>query len=503
MKKITFFVTVLGLFSFFSCQNDPDQKAPEVSFEVTTGDVTSVSYGSADVAGSVILKTGEATISEAGICYSSTAQLPTINDEKVAAELAEDGTFSATLSALVEDTKYYARTFVVFNDGAQYGNVVEFTTLSKYVSFEDELFEAYCLASYDADADGKLSVEEAAAVTDRQYLGGKGYSSVKGIEAFVNVSELELWGNNLTSVNLSGMSKLTSLWIQNNPLLESINVSGCTSLSYFEAHTNAKLASADLSNLPALTTVYLHASPFLTSVKLDNSGVVAAYCGNNAALAELTVSGCNNLVHLECWGTSLQSLDLSNLQGELKVWCQQSPLLGKLLCASSNLIRIEAWQNSLYNIDFSGCAKLQEAFVQDQATTASASIKLDGCVELLNLQAQNNKLKSIDASSCVKLITLWAFNNDLQNFNINGCVSLTNSHIYDNPSLESLIITNAPLLTDMNANNCPLYECNISGAATQMNLFWVENTQLESITMKTGQVVTDLRPVDITVNYVD
>lgn len=503
MKKITFLVAALGLLSFFSCQNDPEQKEPEVSFEITTDAATNVTYESAEVSGSVVVTTGEATISEAGVCYSSTEQLPTVEGDKAVAELAADGTFTVTLGELDEDTKYYARTYVVLDEGAQYGSVVEFTTLSKFVRFDDELFEAYCLATYDADADGKLSVEEAASVTDRQFLGGKGYTSVKGIEAFVNVAELELWGNNLTSVNLSGMSKLTSLWIQNNPLLESIDVTGCNSLVYFEAHTNAKLASADLSNLPVLETVHLHTCPVLATVKLDNSGATTVYCGNNPALAELTVSGCNRLVHLECWSSSLQSLDLSNLKGELRVWCQMSPLLGKLLCASSNLVRIEAWQNSLYNIDFSGCAKLQEAYVQDQTTTASASIKLDGCVELLNLQAQNNKLKSIDASSCVKLVTLWAFNNDLQNYNINGCVSLTNSHIYDNPSLESLIITNAPLLTDMNANNCPLYECNISGAATQMNLFWVENSQLESITMKTGQTVTDLRPADIAVNYVD
>ena len=68
-------------------------------------------------------------ITEAGFCYSDTAELPSLNDSYVQVEPV-DGSISYTFASLKPDQKYYVRAYAINALGTFYGSSMEFSTAS-------------------------------------------------------------------------------------------------------------------------------------------------------------------------------------------------------------------------------------------------------------------------------------------------------------------------------------------------------------------------------------
>lgn len=99
---------------------------------VTTGSVSNITSSTATVAGNVTAD-GGATVTERGICYS-TSQNPTTANSKVASG-SGTGSFSANLSGLAANTTYYARAYAINAQGTSYGSQVSFTTTASTVTY--------------------------------------------------------------------------------------------------------------------------------------------------------------------------------------------------------------------------------------------------------------------------------------------------------------------------------------------------------------------------------
>lgn len=78
------------------------------------------------------------------------------------------------------------------------------------IKFEDPVFEGYIIENFDADGDGKISANEAAAVEEIS-VSEMGITSLKGIEAFVNLILLDCSYNSLSVLDLSKNTALTDL----------------------------------------------------------------------------------------------------------------------------------------------------------------------------------------------------------------------------------------------------------------------------------------------------
>ena len=104
------------------------------------------------------------------------------------------------------------------------------------VAIPDARFRAYMLENFDADGDGRLSRYEASLVEridceGDKSLGGIDYiSDATGIEACTNLRFLNLAGNGLTGIDLSGNKLLDTLQIAMNYDLKSLDVSQNTNL---------------------------------------------------------------------------------------------------------------------------------------------------------------------------------------------------------------------------------------------------------------------------------
>ena len=110
---------------------------------------------------------------------------------------------------------------------------------------DDINFINFCYTNFDIDKDGKVSMIEADAVSEIR-ITAKEISSLTGIEYFTNITVLECYLNELTSLNVSGCVNLTMLYCHHNELT-SLDVSSC-----------AELSKLDCSNNP-LTILYLNA----------------------------------------------------------------------------------------------------------------------------------------------------------------------------------------------------------------------------------------------------
>ena len=201
-------------------------------------------------------------------------------------------------------------------------------------NFPDANFRNYVLASFDSNGDEKLDDEEIANV---KYINApsKTISSLKGIEYFTELLELDCENNQLTSLDVSKNTKLVKLICSKNALT-SLNTSHNPLLKKLDIYSN-KLTSIDVSQNTELETLYIGRNPIETlNVK------------NNVKLMELQ-SELNNLT----------SIDLSNNSPSMTLYMANNiyPItVGKgrrfdlsKLPAGFDVSKTSNWQNATVN----------------------------------------------------------------------------------------------------------------------------------------------------------
>ncbi|MFB6340678.1 DUF4347 domain-containing protein [Saccharicrinis sp. FJH62] len=115
--------------------NNLATKAVENIQNVSTATMSTVApysiTGSTAMSGGNITDDKGNTITERGICWSSTNQTPTLSDNVATNESGGSGLFQVQASGLSLNTKYYIRAYATTSEGrTAYGNVLNFTTPS-------------------------------------------------------------------------------------------------------------------------------------------------------------------------------------------------------------------------------------------------------------------------------------------------------------------------------------------------------------------------------------
>lgn len=132
-------------------------------------------------------------------------------------------------------------------------SIITFTTLSfgataQNVNIPDANFKAYLVgnSAINTNADTEIQVSEAVAYTQSIDCSGLGISDLTGIEEFTNLTQLNFFGNNISTLNISANSNLTLLNCGDNNLTN-IDVSGILGLSNLNVSLNS-LTYLDLSS---------------------------------------------------------------------------------------------------------------------------------------------------------------------------------------------------------------------------------------------------------------
>ncbi|WP_165499065.1 SusF/SusE family outer membrane protein [Gramella sp. KN1008] len=159
------------------------------------------------------------------------------------------------------------------------------------VFMPDSNFEQ-ALVDLGIDSDGiinrKILRSDAEAVSGMLNVSNKGISDLTGIEAFVNITELQAGDNALTSIDVSQNLKLEKIWVYSNSLIE-LDLSANVNMQRVSAPTN-QLEYVNLNGLKNVHTVLL--------------------AQNN--LKSLNLSGNPGLVRLALNANPIESLDVRN-----------------------------------------------------------------------------------------------------------------------------------------------------------------------------------------------
>ncbi len=128
-------------------------------------------------------------------------------------------------------------------------------------------------------------------------LQNKNITSLAGIEYFTDLETLNCSGNQLTTLDVTKLTKLMFL-VCNDNQLTALDVTGLTSLMFLVCNDN-QLTALDVTGLTSLVNLL---------------------CSDNQ-LTALDVTGLTSLTDLECSDNQLVSLDVSTLEELGILWC--------------------------------------------------------------------------------------------------------------------------------------------------------------------------------------
>ena len=154
------------------------------------------------------------------------------------------------------------------------------------------------------------------------------------LECGIMENDGTVFGNNLTSLDVSGCPNLQILWCTDNEL-SSLNLSKNAALMHLYCYDNS-LTGLDLSGCTALETLY---------------------CENNS-LTSLNLSGCPALTMLRCATNLLTALDVSQNAQLMYLQCANNQLTALDVSHNPNLIGLAVQHNGLTALDVSACPEL-------------------------------------------------------------------------------------------------------------------------------------------------
>ena len=177
----------------------------------------------------------------------------------------------------------------------------------------------------------------------------KSLSDLSGIEYFVNLISLDCKKNNLTSLDVSNLTKLTALTCNDNQLTK-LDVSSLTNLSILFCQYN-KLTTLDVSQNTALWNLN---------------------CSNNQ-LSELNVANNPKLQTLSCADNRLKALDIEKNTSLSTLYCNNNQLAELSVSENTALTKLYCYANRMSELDVTNNLKLTALYCGAQTTDGSTS----------------------------------------------------------------------------------------------------------------------------------
>lgn len=313
---------------------------------------------------------------------------------------------------------------------------------AQVVTIPDANFKAYLLAnaSINTNMDTEIQVSEATAFTGHINCPGMNISSLLGIEAFVNLTQLSCYNNNLSVLNLEQNTALTFLRAELNQLT-SLLLNRTNSLLWYVNVTSNLLTSFNAWEHPLLEVLFVRFNQ-LSTINLNQNNLLRVFgCGSNLfsnldvsqnpaleylyfshnQIASINLSQNPVLFYIDCVDNQLTSLDFS-----------QNPLLNEVLCWDNLLTSINVTQNA--NLEKLNCHGNQLATLDVSQNTA-----------LLELFCETNPLTNLDLTQNTSLVKLGCYSSQLTSLNVqNGNnVNFTYYNSQYNPNLICIFVDDA------------------------------------------------------------
>ncbi|SHG82039.1 DUF7619 domain-containing protein [Flavobacterium defluvii] len=343
----------------------------------------------------------------------------------------------------------------------------------------------------DTNFDNQIQVSEAALI-DKLWIEGTNanlVTNIQGIEGFTNVTELGFNGINTTSISLSGMTNLKTIYIK-SPALTTAVISGMNGLTTVTFMENPLLTTLNISNCASLSNIVAQQNPVLSAFSTSNlSGLTQLYVEDNV-LTDLDLTGCPNLGYFNAVNNKLVSINVSGLTKLTTFLITDNPTLENINASGctllnfpqstfllyhtlktadftncSGLANLQIPDNLLTSLSLSGCSALQVLNIKNNSLT---NLSLTGCSALTTIDCSNNQLTALDLSASPNVTDLRASTNSISNLNFTGAVNLKNVYL-DSNQIPSLDLSGNTNLEMLQLDNNPTATLNLSGCTNLEN----------------------------------
>ena len=143
----------------------------------------------------------------------------------------------------------------------------------------------------------------------------------------------------------------------------------------------------------------------------QNPKLVKFYALHNT-MTSVNVKGCADLTFINCAGSELPEIDLSDCKQLETVWLPGNKMISIDLTGLTNLQELSLERNLLTEIHgLSDCTKLTELNVAENELT---TLVLTGLSSLNKLDCRENKLTALDLSSCTALTEAFCYKNAIK-----------------------------------------------------------------------------------------
>lgn len=334
----------------------------------------------------------------------------------------------------------------------------------------------------DTNGNGQIEVSEAQAITRLNLKNNTLITSISGIESFVNVFKIDIYGlTNLQNFNLNSLpllkfvyltnlQQITSLNFNGSTLLNTLEISSCDAISNLTINSNTlknlrltyggNYGQLDLTNCSILNDVYIE---YTNIVGLNVSNLASLNkldVRTNSLLSGINISGSNNLTQLSITGNgNLSTMDIANKSLLTAITCAFNPTLTTLNVSNCpNLTSLSAHANNLSTLNLNGISNLQSLVIGDNSLT---NISLGSLPNVTYIQCSQNDLASLDVSLLPALKFLYCAGNNL-----------TVLDLHNNPLMQSLYCENNNLQY-MNLKNGGQNPISVNFNSSNPNLTYV------------------------------
>ncbi|MDR2423429.1 MAG: Ig-like domain-containing protein [Prevotellaceae bacterium] len=403
------------------------------------------------------------------------------------------------------------------------------TLLPKTGSTQTNITAAFTDANFRSKVYDAIGKTAPAPILDTDVAGITGLfvwwahiSNLSGIQHFVNLEELECYGNQLTEMDVSQLKKLKTLSCYGNQLT-SLNVSGLTNLQRLDCSEN-QLMSLSVSGLTKLEDLQCYENQ-LTSLNVSGlTKLEDLNCSNNLMRSTTDVTGWKenkgwifnpqtttdditaaftddnfrNAVYEVIGKTApepimyvdvvrITSLSVANKQIASLSGIQYFTRLQTLRCDNnkltvldvsglSNLKMLECYSNQLTALDVSGLSNLQILRCYSNQLTA---LDVSGLTNLQSFDCSSNQLTTLNVSGLTNLMFIYCSSNQLTTLNVSGLTNLI-LLICSSNQLTSLNVAGLTNLTWLDCRSNRLTTLDVSGL-TNLTTFICYSNQLTAL----------------------
>ncbi len=287
------------------------------------------------------------------------------------------------------------------------------TTLDNTIQFADKVLARRLLEmtepKIDADGDGKITFEEAAAVKELQLgFDVKPESTVDcvtditGLEYFTSLETLSLKYNKVSDIKpIEGISTLKVLILGENPI-SSINLDKLGELTDLRLY-GTNISDIDLTKTPKLESLYLQRTNVSKVDLTPLQSLDQALLNKCSSLTEIKASNLPSITRIDAVECNLKSFEISDCPSLRELHLNSNKLTSIKMTNLAMLMRLNVYDNQITSIDVSNLPLLMWLFVYDNQLT---SIDLSANVPLREFRASNNPLTEVNLSTNENIVSL-------------------------------------------------------------------------------------------------